>query len=224
MKKLIALLFFAQLAHAQVDTVARTDSVNAGRRKWNMNDLYLRSTALNAGDSASLALSRVENMKFVSILDYGAVGDGVTDSREAIQAAIDSAIANGIHRVFIPSGTFISSVPASGDGCILLRSGIEIFGSGGSSVIKRASFQRGANYLFLNDVANQTAAGDSDIVIRDLILDGNGANNGMDSTTWAQYGIGIWKSKRVRVQNVTGRDFRGTAPDGVSESVIFNSV
>jgi len=41
-----------------------------------------------------------------NVLDYGAVGDGTTDSTSAIQAAINAAAVNG-GTVFIPAGTYI---------------------------------------------------------------------------------------------------------------------
>ena len=42
----------------------------------------------------------------VSVKDFGAVGDGVTDDTTEIQAAIDYAVANG-RDLFIPDGTYI---------------------------------------------------------------------------------------------------------------------
>ena len=42
----------------------------------------------------------------VNVLDYGAVGDGVTDDTAAIQAAINSSSTNKIMKVFIPSGLY----------------------------------------------------------------------------------------------------------------------
>ena len=44
----------------------------------------------------------------VSVKDYGAVGDGVTDDTAAIQAAINDATANG-KTIFIPFGTYVCS-------------------------------------------------------------------------------------------------------------------
>ena len=43
----------------------------------------------------------------VNVKDFGAVGDGVTDDKVAIQAAIDSAYAQGGGKVLIPSGVHL---------------------------------------------------------------------------------------------------------------------
>jgi len=44
---------------------------------------------------------------FVSVKDFGAVGDGVTDDTAAIQAAINSAAATNIGKVYFPAGHYI---------------------------------------------------------------------------------------------------------------------
>lgn len=43
----------------------------------------------------------------LSILDYGAVGDGHTMATQAIQSALDAASGKGF-KVVIPAGTFLS--------------------------------------------------------------------------------------------------------------------
>lgn len=43
---------------------------------------------------------------FVSVKDYGAMGDGVTDDRAAIQATIDAVMAQGGGTLYFPAGTY----------------------------------------------------------------------------------------------------------------------
>lgn len=69
---------------------------------------------------------------FVSITDFGAVGDGVTDNHDAIQRAFDYGNAHGV-AVFIPAGTFAHSGA-------LIANGIAVFGAGDSSVLKSTQY------------------------------------------------------------------------------------
>ncbi|HYC03894.1 MAG TPA: glycosyl hydrolase family 28-related protein [Azospirillaceae bacterium] len=68
-------------------------------------------------------------MATVSILKFGAKGDGVTDNTVAIQKTIDYAKANGLD-VHVPTGTFVHK------NMINLHSGVDIYGSGTASVLK----------------------------------------------------------------------------------------
>lgn len=65
---------------------------------------------------------------YVSITDFGAVGDGRTDNRAAIQAAVDHARLND-KDVFVPDGTFQHR------GTVNLRD-VLVFGNGATSVLK----------------------------------------------------------------------------------------
>lgn len=48
-------------------------------------------------------------LPWFNVLDYGAVGDGVTDDRAAIQSAIDAAEAAGGGTVYFPAGTYVNN-------------------------------------------------------------------------------------------------------------------
>lgn len=80
------------------------------------------------GSSTTVQTSLVkaeEKLKdFISVKDYGAVGDGVTDDTAAIQAAVNAAI-GGLGKVYFPAGTYyvssgITLVPGGNrSGCTL---------------------------------------------------------------------------------------------------------
>lgn len=87
----------------------------------------------------------------LNVLDFGAVGDGVTDDTAAIQAAID-ALPAGSGAVYLPSGLYLVD-PAVG---IDLVSGMTLFGDGrantqlvakpvGGTILKRAFNPIGPN-------------------------------------------------------------------------------
>lgn len=71
----------------------------------------------------------------LSVKDYGAKGDGVTDDRAAMQACIDAAAAAG-KPVYVPAGTYYLGVAPSRNYALLLPSGITIEGAGDASVLK----------------------------------------------------------------------------------------
>lgn len=71
----------------------------------------------------------------VSIKDFGATGDGVTNDAPMIQAAIDSLPEEG-GSVFINAGTYFISPPASNKACIYVnKNNVRIFGGGASSLL-----------------------------------------------------------------------------------------
>ena len=59
-----------------------------------------------AGTGAVVRTAQDKMRDEVSVKDYGAVGDGVSDDTAAIQAAIDAVFANGGGEIAIPVGTY----------------------------------------------------------------------------------------------------------------------
>lgn len=81
--------------------------------------------------SGTGAVTRSSADKFgdmVSIKDFGAVGDGVTDDTLAIQKALSAH-----HGVFVPEGTYLITAP------VTLDIGRSLLGSGQQSIIRAAS-------------------------------------------------------------------------------------
>jgi hypothetical protein len=72
-------------------------------------------TANFTGATGQTVQTKLE--QYVSVKDFGAVGDGVTNDTAAIQAAIDAAWTNG-QSVYVPAGNYIAkiTIPPTGVG------------------------------------------------------------------------------------------------------------
>lgn len=73
---------------------------------------------------------------YINALDYGAVGDGVTDNTSAIQAAIDAAAVDG-KTLYIPAGLYIHN------GTIVCKNNICIVGDDDCHDPRVAGFNKG---------------------------------------------------------------------------------
>ena len=106
----------------------------------------------------------------VSVKDFGAKGDGVTDDTGTIQAAVSAVPAAG-GAVHVPTGRYLISAP------IVIKSGTRLFGDGPGSVFLAAASWPGAYYPFVHNLTYDlpTAPGwaytDHDITIENLTFD-----------------------------------------------------
>lgn len=124
-----------------------------------------------------------------SVKDYGAVGDGLTDDTDAIQAAISAVSGGGT--VFFPPATYLHH------GLTVTSSNVVLRGFGQHSILKRSQVGSSPN-LTIGTGANYTQ-------VHDL-----GFSGGLSST----HGIHLMDSVWCKVVNVTIRGW-GANSDGL---------
>ncbi len=107
-----------------------------------------------------------------NVRDYGATGNGVTDDKLAIQAAVNAASAAGGGQVYIPTGTYAVTGGAKGStGAIQLFDNVTVYGDGmGLTTVKvKDGWSGDITGIFRTptDVENH------DVGMHDLTIDGN---------------------------------------------------
>lgn len=130
----------------------------------------------------------------VTVEDFGAVGDGVTDSSAAVQKARESLPNGGVLEFGV--GTFIIGTTSALE---FSQAGIKLKGKGSKTIIIAKS---GADLVQL--VAAKDGA--TGFCMEDLVLDGNRGNAG---TSTASFGLFIAPS-HCRIRNVEIRNFTAT--------------
>lgn len=141
----------------------------------------------------------------VSVKDFGAVGDGVTDDTAAIQAALNSGakIVNGI-----PGDTYLVSyvsvktiLGTDNRYCLLLPDDVDFNLNG--STLKLANSQNAT--IIMNSTAGTTQ--NVDIGLHDGWLDGNETNQTTPATGEMPM-IRLWDVLRPRVYNIKAKNAR----------------
>jgi len=135
--------------------------------------LFLQS---GTGAVARTVQSKLRDV--VSVKDFGAVGDGVTDDRAAFQAAVTAVIASGRGTVCVPEGTYLINGTTSSDsilngvlfpydsaGVSNVLPYLRLVGEGGVTI------KAGSNNMALFRVST------SYVEISNLEIDGNGKTN-----------------------------------------------
>jgi len=138
----------------------------------------------------------------VSVKDFGAVGDGVTDDTDAFREAVSSSL--GV--VYVPPGTYLINASSISSG-VIMKSNVYLVGAGQEATILKALSFNSANYRLLEfnnvencGVSNLTIVGD-----RDTNTATGEQGHGINITTTG-------KNYNIRVENVTSKDNFG---DGI---------
>lgn len=127
----------------------------------------------------------------VSVLNYGAIGDGTHDDTSAIQSALDSGASN----VVIPAGTYTISQT------LLMSSGTTLQADANATI----RLANGANALLVNNRPNAT-----NVTLQGGIWDGNnqynqrGANN--DPSAYSGCAINFFGVNGLTLSNLTVRN------------------
>jgi hypothetical protein len=152
----------------------------------------------------------------VSVKDFGAVGNGVTDDTAALQLAINRVNAAGGGTIFFPTGTYMITM-------VYAYAGITFEGNGGA-ILKRPAMQPNFTRMFtFNSTTIWSQSYDSPPVqFRNLILDGNRDNQGPYTAYQQEQSHLIFlvadatKAGRLRAI-VDGCTFLDCVADGVSQ-------
>lgn len=157
----------------------------------------------------------------VSVKDFGAKGDGVTDDTAAINAAVDSLASIGGGRLHFPAGIYMVSLAVN------LRSNIEYYGDGEGATIIRSSTSSIDNVMG-EGYPNPALKPFINVVIRELTIDGNQANVSYDNRGNSggpddayQNGIRLDRFEKCLIENVT---VKNTVQNGISIYFYSNDV
>ncbi|WGW12762.1 glycosyl hydrolase family 28-related protein [Saxibacter everestensis] len=118
------------------------------------------TAAVDTADEALAVAEQKVSGQVVSVLDYGAKGDGVTDDYDAFVAAFQAG-----KRVFVPAGIYRIRT------AILVPSGCELFGEGMDRTIIRLTDTADPDTWVVTN-ANR-AGGDAHIYLHDFTADWN---------------------------------------------------
>lgn len=151
---------------------------------------------LQAGTGAVTRTVQSKLRDVVSVRDFGAVGDGVTDDTAAIQAAVNAA-----GEIYFPPGTYRCNTQ------IVLRAGISLVGAGvGVTKIEKITTEWGG--VFYAD-SNSTTAQLADISIKSMTIFDNVVTLGFSEH---QHLVSFHGVDNLLIDNVEFYGFRG---DGV---------
>lgn len=180
-----------------------------------------------SGDGAVDRTLADKAREWVSVKDFGAVGDGITEDTEAIQKADDVVSATG-GKVIYPPGTYLVSfgrLSLTQRACIVVGNGVQHVGSGvGSTTIKIADGANAHGFLLRNTTNS---------AVMSMTIDGNSANQGTPESGNDSSGILLvgnaarYILRDLRIHNCYDYGIGvqvGTSVDGTIQNVLIENV
>jgi len=154
----------------QIATVGTTSFVGIGAAA-NLSGTVFTATGVGSGSGNAYYVRTVESKlrDVVSVKDYGAIGDGITDDTVSIQAALDS----GAGGVYFPSGMYLVSTLSA-------RADTLIYGDGNASQLLASGT---GNILVITGVSGGTQI--ANVTVRDLYF------KGLNNMTTGPLGCGV---------------------------------
>jgi hypothetical protein len=127
-----------------------------------------------AGTGAVATTVQAKLRESVSVKDFGAVGDGVTNDQAAFQLAFTAAQTTG-SALYIPSGTYILST--AGQNQVLLTgmtNSIKVYGDGPSTVVKMGNNVCTTDFVCMFSLRSSAGV---NVEFCDMTINMNAANN-----------------------------------------------
>ena len=130
---------------------------------------------------------------------FGAKGDGTTDDRVAIQAAIAAATALGGGTVFFPCGTYLCSKAGGNPWCLTVPANVRLLGENiyGTTILQ-APVINSTRLIYVTG---------NDATIEQLTLDGNSVNQ--TGVGDQRHGVFMDGGNRVKLLSIRSQNFTG---------------
>jgi hypothetical protein len=185
-------------------------------------------TFLQAGTGATQRTALAKLRDTVSVKDFGAVGDGVTNDASAINKAITAAIANGGGTVYFPAGTYKCSTRigtfVNANNITLLGYGAEIQNFAGINVAGLLQFGNAA--LDVNGMYSVYATTVTNLSILGIKFTSSNVFNVTNPGRWSdQMPISINTAKNVVIRDCSfiNQDFASVDFGAMCKNCIVDS-
>jgi polygalacturonase len=148
-----------------------------------------------------------------NINTYGATANDHTDDTTAIEKALEACGEAGGGTVFIPAGTFIISRRGPESPILEVPSDTTLRGEGNASILKFDAKVNQGNFWRM--IGAPVSGGTTNVVIRDLHLDGSNTHPRYDKGKTPEHNAGLWFYNKkhpivnVTVMNVFAENFSG---------------